>query len=472
MMQSKLKKQFILTDYIVANIAWFIFDIYRFYQFGILQGYRSLYAFLTKDLLLTEQLLMPFFLLFIHYLTGFYNNPYRQTKLTVFFSSLFSSLIGSLSFFFCLLLNENPPHHSIYYQLLGVAFTLFFLLTYLPRLFFLHNINQKIHSGKWGYNTLIIGTGQAASFLTENLNNSKRPLGYLIQGYCQVSPHEKIEIDNKKIIGSTEEIEQLIKQYHIQIIIIADKQYKQSSLYSLLNRVLKYNISIHLVSDQYDWLTGNIQMPIIYGTPLVSLFPKNMHEWERSVKQTCDYLFSALALLLLSPLYLFIACKIKSSSSGPIFYKQERIGLWGKPFYIYKFRSMYCNAEASGPQLTHSQNDERITPFGRILRKYHLDELPQFWNVLKGDMSIVGPRPERDFFIKQITTQIPYYPILQSIKPGITSWGMVKYGYADTVQKMVERSYYDILYLERASLVVDIRIIFYTIHTIFTGKGV
>jgi lipopolysaccharide/colanic/teichoic acid biosynthesis glycosyltransferase len=165
-----------------------------------------------------------------------------------------------------------------------------------------------------------------------------------------------------------------------------------------------------------------------------------------------------------------IALLIKRDSKGPVIYKQERIGYHSKPFFIYKFRTMRTDAEQAGPMLS-SRNDARITGIGRVLRKYRIDELPQFWNVLKGDMSLVGPRPEREYFIRQIMPCAPQYTLIHQVRPGITSWGMVKFGYASSLQEMVERVRYDLIYLANVSLTVDVKILIYTIKTVIKGRG-
>ena len=217
-------------------------------------------------------------------------------------------------------------------------------------------------------------------------------------------------------------------------------------------------------------MTSSIKLKDIYGFPLVDLTHSSMSESEKNIKRTIDIVMSVFTLILLSPLFLILAIRVKMDSEGPVFYRQERIGLKEKPFQIIKFRTMRTDAEDEGPQLS-SDDDPRVTKAGKIMRKYRLDELPQFWNVLKGEMSIVGPRPERKFFINQIIKQAPYYTLLYQTRPGITSWGMVKYGYASKIDEMVERSKYDLIYISNMSILVDLKIILYTVLTIMEGKG-
>jgi lipopolysaccharide/colanic/teichoic acid biosynthesis glycosyltransferase len=220
----------------------------------------------------------------------------------------------------------------------------------------------------------------------------------------------------------------------------------------------------------YDIVSGFVKINYLFSIPLITLRSDKMPLWQQIVKRFLDYFISLLVLILLSPILLLISIFIKLTSSGSIIYSQERIGKKGNPFQIYKFRTMFNDSEKDGPQLS-SNHDKRITKFGLFLRKLRLDELPQFINVLKGEMSIVGPRPERQFYIEQILIQAPHYRYLQKFLPGITSWGQVKFGYAENIEQMIKRLTFDIIYIENRSLALDFKIMVYTFVIILQGRG-
>ena len=278
-------------------------------------------------------------------------------------------------------------------------------------------------------------------------------------------------VPKERILGNMSQIENIIDTNKIAESIIALDETDEQKLFTYINALYRFDIEIRFTPRLYEILTGSARIGSIGMSPLVSITNLNMPYWQASVKRFVDIVVSSIALLLLLPSFIYFAIKIKRDSKGPVFYSQERIGYLGKPFKILKFRTMYTGAENGTPKLS-SANDDRITTIGRTLRKYRIDELPQFWNILKGDMSIVGPRPERKYYINQIIEEAPYYCLLYKIRPGLTSWGPIKIGYSDTIEKMIERLNYDIIYIENMSLLNDLKILILTLEIIFKGKGV
>ena len=466
MKKSKQAGKYILSDFISASVAWLLFNILRYEVFAIDEGADSLLDYLQYPGVLGGQVVIPLFWLVLYYFSGYYNKPFGKSCLTELFSTFITVLIGTVFVFFALLLDDIPRSIDIYYKLFFGMFGLQFFITYIPRLLITQSGMRKIKNREWAMKVLIIGAGGKAVRIAHDLYR----LGYDICGFVSEDERTPVKADRNQVLGTVEDIPVLMEKENVDEIVLAVESENNKALLGILYSHYRYKRPIKVLADRFNMLS-KIQLRTIRGIPLVDVTDNNFSPAEQNIKLFLDKVCSVVALLLLSPLFAYIAWRVKKDSPGPVFFRQERIGYLGQPFWMYKFRTMYVNAEENGPSLS-SEDDLRVTPFGRIMRKYRLDELPQFWNVLKGDMSLVGPRPERKYFIDEIVKTAPYYYLLHNVRPGITSLGMVKYGYAASVDKMVERMEYDILYYENMSLTLDLTILIYTVKTVVTGKGI
>lgn len=467
MKRSKQAGKYILSDFVSASVAWLLFNILRYeILFIINEGTDSLLDYLQYPGVLTGQIVIPFFWLVLYYFSGYYNKPFGKSRLTELFSTFITVLIGTIFVFFALLLDDIPRSINIYYRLFFGMFGLQFFITYIPRLLITQSGVRKIKNREWAMNVLIVGAGEKAVRIAHDLYR----LGYDICGFVSEDERIPVKADRNQVLGTVEDIPVLMEKENVDEIVLAVESKNNKMLLGIFYSLYRYKRPIKVLADRFNMLS-KIQLRTIRGIPLVDVTDNNFSPAGQNIKFFLDKVSSAVALLLLSPLFVYIAWRVKRDSPGPVFFRQERIGYLGQPFWMYKFRTMYVNAEENGPSLS-SEDDPRVTPFGRVMRKYRLDELPQFWNVLKGDMSLVGPRPERKYFIDEIVKTAPYYYLLHNVRPGITSLGMVKYGYAASVDKMVERMEYDILYYENMSLTLDLTILIYTVKTVVTGKGI
>jgi exopolysaccharide biosynthesis polyprenyl glycosylphosphotransferase len=430
----------------VAIVAWLLFNLLRFHEVAK-YDFQQLSDFLLFYQVIKGQILIPFFWIFIYFLSGYYNKPFGKSRIGELFSTFTSVAIGIVLIFFIVVLNDSPDSIQIYYTLFFSLWAIQFTLTYLGRIIITSHALRKIRNHEWLENVIVIGSGENAEKIKRNLQDSE----YRIIGF----------------IGENEDVAEFIENRKIDGIIVASDS---ENIAQLLYNLYRYRCPIKVVAGKTN-LLSKTKVKDVYSVPFIDVTENNFSEAGKNIKLLMDKIISALVLMLLSPVYLYIALKVKADSPGSVFFRQERIGYRGKPFTILKFRTMYADSEKQGPYLTE-RDDKRVTKFGKFLRKYRLDEIPQFWNVLKGDMSLVGPRPEQRYYIDQIVEKAPYYYLLHNVRPGITSLGMVKYGYADTVDKMIERLDFDILYYENMSLILDITILIHTIQTVFTGKGV
>ena len=425
--RKKYQLIYMLVDLISSVLIWGTFLIFRWLV------YEGRMFSVDTVLVPMFNFYMPLFLyplgcLCVYYLSGYYLRPLRKPYMRELRRTFVSAMIISLGAFFFIIIDDPiGGDYQRYMVSLGVMFLVQFVGSYIPRL-------------------LVTGIAHRL--------DSDAPRRYTICSMAEVEAFEQAHDQDP----------------YDEVILDLKSTTRESDIYQIINRLYPANVEISVVPNLYDMLTGAAIIDDVADQPLIPITEHKMSDSELCIKRAFDIVISAVMLVVLLPVYLVLSLLVWYTSEGPIFYKQERIGLHGIPFDIIKFRTMRLHAENGTPQIT-LDNDDRVTKVGKWLRKYRLDELPQFWNILRGEMSIVGPRPERRYFINQIEEKAPYYCMIYKIRPGLTSWGPIRVGYTDTLEKMVRRLNYDIVYIENMSLGLDIRIMFHTLGVIFNGKG-
>lgn len=461
------RAKLVLTDWITANISFMLFNLLRYIEASFTEPtLESALNYIFQPKLCIEQAVFPIGLLCLYWLSGSYNNPFGKSRVNELLNTAIITGISTIIIHLILLTNDQMSDISSNILQLLLIFILFFSITMTGRLIVINRQIRHFKSRRWKYSAVIVGNSKKAHALAERMNESKAVIFDSIEAFFRIPG----EIDESESAYNLEMLPEFCKSRNIDQIILAPERSDEEQILNLLYRLFPIGRPIKLSPDTLNFMTSSITLKDIYGFPLVDLTHSSMSDAEKNIKRTFDVVISAIMLLLLSPVFLFLAIWVRYDSSGPVFYTQERIGLKERPFNIIKFRTMREDAESEGPQLS-SDDDPRVTKSGRIMRKYRLDELPQFWNVLIGDMSLVGPRPERRYYINKIIELAPYYTLLYQTRPGITSWGMVKYGYASKVEEMIERSKFDLLYIGNMSIMVDLKIMLYTVMTILEGKG-
>lgn len=473
MNNKKQAVKYILSDLLSAIVAWGVLFLLRkaLMETAPIGDVNQVF---TDANFWRGIVIIPIAWIMLYALQGTYRDVYRKSRLKELQQTASASVFGVTVIFFALMLDDELASYRYYYLSFLLLLLLHFTLTYVCRLLITSRTVRLVHTRQIGFPTLLVGSGEKAYRTYLDLENQEIYSGNRFEGFVTAGGpvHPRLEAVMPRL-GTEADINDLIARHRIEEVIVAVEDSENDRTNRVIHTIESEphsNVLIKITPDLRDIIYGSVKATSIFHSPLITINPRLMEEWQYSVKRIADIVLSLIAMTVLSPVYLVTAVIVKCTSPGPVFYAQERVGLHGRPFKMHKFRSMYVDAEKGGPALS-SDNDPRITPFGRFMRKVRLDEIPQFYNVLRGTMSLVGPRPERQYFIDRIVERAPEYLLLQRVKPGITSWGQVKYGYAENVDEMVERLRYDLLYLENMSIATDIKILLYTVIIIVQGRG-
>jgi exopolysaccharide biosynthesis polyprenyl glycosylphosphotransferase len=464
-LNKKIEKILILTtDFITINLAWVIFYLIR-----VESGFFELNV--------SPEFLIPMFASYMYWIiiftfVGMYRTWFASSRFDELSTLFKASFFGVFILFFLIFLDDYihgvPSASRI---LIFLYLGLFFVLTGTGRVIIRSFQRSLLIKGYGRRNAIIVGFNKKANEVHDQILEH-RGLGLDVKGYlCVFKETSGMTYKNVSVIGNVDDIETIIDAYSINEVIIALERENNDILINLIAKADLKNVGLKIVPDLYEILSGQARTSQIYGMPLIDIMPQLMPEWEKKLKRIIDIIVSLIILIVTSPLIFITAAAIKIDSEGPVLFKQERCGQNGKIFRIYKFRSMRKDAEKATGPVWSQKGDPRITKTGKFIRKVRIDEIPQFINVLKGEMSIVGPRPERPYFVEMLSHEIPYYQRRLKVRPGITGWAQVKHKYDETIDDVKTKLRYDLFYIENMSLRMDFKILFRTVFVVLFGKG-
>ena len=465
-MNKKIEKIFVLViDFLTINLTWFLYYFIRV-QSGLFE------IFSHPDFFITAIVIYIYWLLIFTFI-GMYRTWFARSRFDELTSLFKASFVGIFILFFLIFYDDMVKGESATTgrYLIFIYWGLFLFIVGSGRLFVRSFQRRLLIQGIGRKNALIVGYNPKAQNIHQTINKA-RGLGIDVVAYVAVKK-ENIgkKYEEVQVVNTVENIRDVIKKFDVSEIIIALEKNEDDIVMDVLSKCEGEEVSIKIVPDLYEIISGQARTNQIYGFPLIDIMPQLMPEWEKKIKRLMDIIISFLILTLTFPATLLVAIAIKLDSKGPIFFLQERMGLNGKIFKVIKFRSMIDNAEAYSGPVWSTKDDPRITRVGKFIRKTRIDEIPQMINVLKGEMSLVGPRPERPYFVEKLAKEIPLYKRRLKVRPGVTGWAQVKHKYDETIEDVKTKLRYDLFYIENMSLRMDLKILFRTIFVVITGRG-
>ena len=454
----------IIADIIFINLAWVAFFYVR-----IETGWFKI--------LIMPEVILPMIVIYFYWLVmftffGMYRTWFASSRFDEISSLFKATFVGIFILFFLIYLDDY--FHGVESSsriLIFIYWFFLFLFVTIGRLLIRSFQRALLIKGIGRKIAVIVGYNSKSMEVHDQIIEHPA-LGLDVGGYVAINA-ENVGKDYKniRVKGDLNEMLDIIYKTKASEVIIALEKEDHDLLVDIIAKVENKGIGLKIVPDLYEILSGQARTSQLYGIPLIDIMPELMPEWEKKLKRLSDILISLLILIVTLPINILVALLIKLDSPGPIFFKQERSGMGNKNFNIYKFRSMYKDAEKHTGPVWSQKDDPRVTRLGKIIRKLRIDEVPQMFNVLKGEMSLVGPRPERPYFVDQLSEQIPYYKRRLKVRPGITGWAQVKHKYDESIEDVKVKLRYDLFYIENMSLRMDIKILARTILVVLFGKG-
>lgn len=472
MREGRMRTSYVVTDYVTTLVSVAVFSVLRYNTVpDIAERCHGLWRFMPSEGVILTFILFPPFMLLVYYLTGYYIRMYNKSRVTELVKTFVAVVLGSLAFFLVVLLNDVPPTRVFNYEILLMFAGVLFVCVYIGRVSLTTRyLYLQRRPGGVRRAVLVTDLSAGAPDLAEikavGAQHGISIIAVADASGCQSGVSHINELPVIEMAG----ISGLKGKRLVTCIMLDAAPMSTDRTLDVLNNLFKLDMPVFVSPDMRGVIMGTVRYDSVMADPLVDISRSEFPDNVVAIKRFIDIVASGIGLIVTSPLILVLGGIVKWQTPGPAIYSQERIGYRKRPFKLYKLRSMLAHAEPAGPMLA-SPHDSRITPIGQVMRKYRLDELPNLWNVLKGDMSLVGPRPERMYYINQIIARAPHYTLVHQVRPGLTSWGMVKYGYACDVDGMVERLKYDMLYLQNMSLSLDLRILYHTLFTVVRGEG-